>query len=114
MDIYAYGMHSKTSTGSTLDAVYASDGKLINSREYIRDFKPSLNIMLALQNTEYKDWGLKEDSHLIKRFSNGSEKDRYAFVMIKGNKKETVYLDGGGTKLAERRGDHGELADLDR
>jgi hypothetical protein len=113
LDIYSYGLHSTTTAGSTLDANYTADGKLINSREYIRNFKPSRNIMLALQNTEYRDWGIKRDYHLIKLSSTGSEKERYALIMIRGNKKQTVFLDSNGGILAERRGDHGELADLD-
>jgi hypothetical protein len=118
LEIYSYGLHSKTTSGSTLDALYSVDGKLINSREYIRDFKPSLNVMLALQNTQYKDWGIKKDSHLIKyssQFSSsGSEKERYALVMQKGREKKTILLDEKGNILADRSGAHAELAFLDR
>jgi hypothetical protein len=117
LDVYAYGIHAKTSIGSTLDATYSADGKLINSREYIRNFKPSLNVMLALQNTQYKDWGIKKDSHLRKfsnQFSNGSEKERFAIVMEKGKEKKTILLDENGNILADRPGAHIELADLDR
>jgi hypothetical protein len=112
MDIYSYGLHSKTNAGSTLDALYGADGKLINAREYFINFKPSRDVMLALQNTEYSDWGIKKDLLIIKHFSNGSEKEHYALVMIKGNEKKTVLIDGHGKMLAEKRGVHEELADL--
>jgi hypothetical protein len=118
MDIYSYGLHCKTTTGSTLDALYSVDGKLINSREYIRNFKPSLDVMLALQNSQYKDWSIKKDSHL-KKFSSqfvssGSQKERYALVMENGREKKTILIDEKGHILADRPGAHVELAFLDR
>lgn len=114
MNVYAYSLSTKTSTGSTLDANYTADGKLLNSREYLKNFKPSLNIMLALQNTQYKDWGVKKDIGIIKRFYNGTEKQRYALVMVKGNEKKTIHLDGNGKMLAEIPGAHLEFAALER
>jgi hypothetical protein len=112
IDVYAYSLSTKTSTGSSLTAYYTADGQLINSVENIRNFKPSLNIMLSLQQTMYKDWGLKKDHQIIKHFSNGSVKSRYALVMVKGNEKKTVLLDENGRMLADKKGAHLELADL--
>jgi hypothetical protein len=118
LDVYAYGLHVKTLSGSSLDVTYTADGKLINSREYIRDFRPSLDVMLALQNSQYKDWGIKTDSHLRKFSStfssNGSEKERYALVMQKGKEKKTLLLDSNGNILADKSGAHTELAFLER
>jgi hypothetical protein len=112
-EIYSYSIRTKTSTGSTLDALYTQDGKLISSREYLKNFKPSQNVLLALQNSEFKDWGIKKNFHLIKSSSNGIEKERYALEMIKGKDKKTVRFDAKSGILAVVPGELKELADLD-
>lgn len=113
MEVSDYGIHTKTNNGSSLDAIYTPDGKLINSREYLKNFRPSLNIMLALQKTEFKDWGLNKDFRVRKISFNGSERERYALVLKKGNKKKTILLDANGRILANQQGEHVELADAD-
>ncbi len=112
MNVYYYQLSTKTSNGSTLDANYLADGKLLNSKEYVKNFKPSLKIMLALQNTQYKDWGIKKDVGIIKRYYNGTEQEHYAFVMVKGNQKRTIRLNQNGEMLADLPGTHLQLADL--
>jgi hypothetical protein len=111
---YSYAFQIKSNTGSTLGAVYASGGKRISSREYLKNFKPGRNIVLALQDSEYKDWELKKVSQLIKVSSDGSEKQHYAIVVKKGKEKKTIHFDENSRMLAVEKGDHGELADLDR
>jgi len=111
LDIFNYTLSTRTSNGSSLDAVYSPDGKLITSREYLKNFKPDLHIMLALQGTAYKDWSLSKD-YLVKRVSsNGSEKERITLVMQKGNSKKTVQFDNSGKMIAALDGEHAELAD---
>ena len=64
--------------------------------------------MSTLQNSEFKDWGMKKYFHLIKYSSKGIEKERYALVMTKGNEKKTNY---SMTRVNAdyRRGVHEEL-----
>jgi hypothetical protein len=100
LDIYYYALQCKTTVGSTLYVVYSPEGKLINSKEVIKNFRPELRIMLALQNTEYKDWAISKDLLVKKVSSNGSEKERYALMMKKGNAKKTIFLDAKGSMLA--------------
>jgi len=114
LDIHSYSLRVKTDNGSSLDAFYTADGKLINSREYLKNFKPSQEILMTIQNSEYKDWGISKDFHLIKVSSTGSSTERLGFVMKKGKEKKTVYFDENNRILAVESGDHGELADLDR
>jgi hypothetical protein len=114
LEVYKYAIHVTTNAGSSLDAEYAADGKRIFSREYLKNFRPAPQIMLTLQKNGYKDWGLKETSQLIKASSNGPEKERYALVMTKGKEKKTVIFDGNSQLLAVQKGEHLELADLDR
>jgi hypothetical protein len=112
-EVYKYAFHMRTDNGSILDAVYTSDGKRLSSREYLKNFRPPLNIILALQNTEFKDWRLKNTFQVIKVFSTGLEKERYALVMKKGKEKKTIFFDENSRMLAAKSGEHGELADLD-
>jgi hypothetical protein len=113
-EVLSYALRVTVSNGSTLDAVYTPDGKMVKSREYVKNFRPELNIMQALRNTEYGDWDIKKNSHLIKGSSSGPEKERYAFVMQKGKEKKTIYFDENSRMIAVQPGEHGELADLDR
>jgi hypothetical protein len=111
LDVYSYAIHSQTSNGCTLDAAYTPDGKRINSRESLRNFRPAQSILNTLQNSEYKDWAINKDFLVRKVSSNGSEKERYALLMKKGNQKKTILLDSNGKILANQRGEHLELAD---
>ena len=102
MEIYSYAIHSKTTAGDALDALYSADGKKISSREFYKNFRPSEKIMLALQNSEFKDWGIAQDYHLIKALSNGKEKERYELVMRKGDEKKFLYFDQNGELLSNK------------
>jgi hypothetical protein len=96
MEIYTYALHTETTVGSSLDAVYTADGKLINSRELVKDFEPPRNILSALQNSKYKDWVIAKDFHIIKISNGSNEKEHYDFRLTKGNAKKTVYFDKYG------------------
>jgi hypothetical protein len=113
-EVLTYALQVRASNGSILEVEYTPDGKLIKSREYLKNFKPELNIMGTLQNTEYKDWVLKKTSQLKKVSFNGSKKGRYALVMAKGKEKKTIYFDENSRMIAVQPGEHRELADLDR
>jgi hypothetical protein len=113
LPVCSYALHVKTNTGSTLDAVYTSDGKRISSREYLKNHKPTRDILLALQNSEFRDWGLKKSSHLKKVSSDGSEIQHYEIVVQKGKEKKTIHFDENSRILAVENGEHIELADLD-
>jgi hypothetical protein len=110
-DVYFYSIHTETSNGSSLYADYTPEGKLSRSREYVKSFVPSHDILVALQNSEYKDWSISKDIFLRKLALNGSEKQRYTLVMKKGNEKKTILLDANGKMLAVQPGVHLELAD---
>jgi hypothetical protein len=114
LDVFSYSLRVKTNNGCTLDAAYTTDGRLINSREYLKNFRPSFDILMALQNSEFKDWAINKDFHLIKVSSSGSAQERLGLVIMKGREKKTIYFDENSRILAVESGDHGELADLDR
>lgn len=107
-DFERYSMHTRTNNGSTLDAYYGADGKLLNSRENLKNFRLERPILISLQNSQYKDWSIAKTFHVIKSSSKGIEKERYGIVMKKGKEKRTVMLDPNGVLLAERRGELSE------
>jgi hypothetical protein len=111
LDVYNYGLHSQTSTGCSLDAFYTLDGKLINSREYLKNIRPDIHIMQALQGTEYRDWSINKDFLVRKISSGGTEKERITLIMQKGSAKKTIQLDNNGKMIASQEGEHAELAD---
>ena len=96
MDVYNYSIHTKTNRGSTLDAFYTAKGQRINSIEHLKNFRPEQSVIMALQNSEYKDWVISSDFLIRKVLSNGKEKERYAIVLQKGNEKKTVYINMHG------------------
>lgn len=101
-DVYTYSIHTKTTNGWTLDAFYTADGKLINSVETLKNFRPDEKILLAVQNSEFKDWGIKSDLHVIKTTSRGAEKQRYALIMMKGNTKRTLHFNTNGDIMSNK------------
>ena len=107
-DFDRYSMSARTNNGSTLDAYYTAEGKLINSRENLKNFRLERPILVTLQNSEYKDWSIRKTFHVIKASSKGIEKERYGLVMKKGKEKRTLLLDPNGVLLAERRGELSE------
>ena len=110
----SYLIYIETSTGSTLNAHYSLDGKLLSSKEYIKNFKPANKIMMALQNSEYKDWGIKKNFHIIKASSKGVENERYSLIMKKGKQKRTVYVKENGADKATVYGDSNDLLKLEK
>lgn len=103
-----YSLYTRASNGSTLNVYYTADGKLLSSRENLKNFKPQNQIMVSLQSTQYKDWSLNKTFHVIKSSSKGIEKERYGLVMKKGKEKRTILFDPNGVLLAEVRGELAE------
>jgi|GEM_PF-1708856 len=102
MDIYSYALHTGTTNGDRLDAIYSPEGKRISSREFMKNFRTPENILMTLYKGEYKDWSVKNNFHVIKSLSNGSEKERYKFVLVKGKEKKNLYFDNEGNIVGKR------------
>lgn len=96
MDIYHYLLHTQTSAGSTLYAVYTPDGKLLQSLEQVRNFEPPRVILANLQKSNFKDWKIIEDVHVVKVNEKGKAKEHYDFKVEKGNHTKTLYFDKAG------------------
>jgi hypothetical protein len=102
MDINYYVLHTKTKTGSALDAVYTPDGKLVRSREEIKDFEPPKTVLASIEKSPYKDWTITKDVHLIKVNESGKTMDHYDLKMEKGREKKSVYFDKDGNMLQNK------------
>jgi len=102
MDINFYTIHTYTSTGSYLEAVYSPDGKLQRSREEIKNFMPPQTILASLQKSDYKDWTINKNVLVIKAVEGKATKEHYAFKLEKGKDKKTVYFDKEGNMLMNK------------
>jgi hypothetical protein len=102
VDVYSYAIHTRTTKGDQLDALYSVDGKRISSREYFKNFRPSFNVINSLQNSEYKNWMITRDAHVIKTLANGTEKERYELVVKNGKEKKFLYFDKDGILLYQK------------
>jgi hypothetical protein len=98
-DIVFYSFYIRTDNDWTLDANYTPEGKLISSREYLKDFKPKRNVVLAVKNSDFRDWHIKSDFLIINTLPSGASKERYGLIVQKGNKKKTLYFDKKGKML---------------
>jgi hypothetical protein len=102
MEINYYTIHTHQSNGSYLEAVYTPDGKLVRSREEIKNFIPSKAILTSLQYSDYRDWKINKDVHIIKAYEGKTNKEHYAFKLEKGNQKKTVYFDKEGNLVENK------------
>jgi len=102
-DILFYTLHTKTSTGSALDAVYKPDGKLVRSREEVKKFEPPQVILASLEKSNYKDWKITKDVHLVKVYEGKTAVDHYALKLEKGKQKKVVYFDKDGNMLMNKK-----------
>ncbi len=102
-EVYDYILHTKTTNGSTLDAVYTPDGKLIRSREEVKNFEPPQVILASLEKSQYKDWKIAKDVHLIKTYETGKSMEHYDLKLEKGNQKKSVYFDKSGKMLMNKK-----------
>lgn len=102
-EIMFYTMHTKAKDGSNLDAVYTPDGKLVRSREEVKNFEPPKSVMDNLQKSEYKDWKIAKDVHVIKVYEGKTSKDHYDLKMEKGKQKKSLYFDKDGNMLMNKK-----------
>lgn len=103
MDVNYYTIHTYKSNGSYLEAVYTPEGKLVRSRETIKNFKPSRAILASLQKSEYKDWKITKNVYIIKAVEGKENKEHYAFKLEKGKQNKTVYFDKDGNMFMNKR-----------
>jgi hypothetical protein len=102
-DINYYAVHTQTTTGSALEAVYTPDGKLVRSKEEVKNFEPPQAILASIQKSNYKDWTIAKDVLMIKVYQGGVPKEHYEFKMIKGKQKKSLYFDKDGNMMMNKR-----------
>ncbi len=92
-----YAVHIKTSDGSWVDAVFSKDGKLIRSKEVIKNSELPAPIINAIEKSKYHDWGITDDRVVIK--DNKNKTICYSVQVQKDNKKHNLYFDANGMQL---------------
>lgn len=110
-DVIMYTVRGIASNGSTLTVTYSHEGKLLNSREVLRNFTPTEPIINTLRNIEYKDWVLKRNVSIRKISSSGLMTERNYLRLEKGKNKKILCLDENGRFINSVKN---ELAEVDR
>jgi hypothetical protein len=101
-NVDAYSVHIKGKNGSALVAIYATDGKLIRSKETIKGMATPPIILASLAKSDYKDWKVSEENTVIKTYS-GTNNEHYAIKMEKGKQKKMLYFDKNGNIVSNMR-----------
>ncbi len=97
---WLYICHAKTSNGDQLDAVFLPDGKLIRSREEVKNFDPPKVVLAAIEKSPYKDWKITKDAAIIRTYDeNDKSNSHYDIVLQKGREKKHMYFDDKGNIL---------------
>jgi hypothetical protein len=84
-----------------LQAVYDSTGKLVRSREIVKDTELPNAIGKALASGEYKNWTIATDKEVIKNSDTGTA--HYKVKVEQGRRKELLYFDANGTILHRKK-----------
>jgi hypothetical protein len=103
MDIYYYSLYTQTTEGSTLYALYTPSGKLVRSKEEVKNFEPPRDILSSLEKSNFKDWRIIKDVHIVKANENGMHKELYDLKLEKGNHRKVVYFDKDGNIVMNKR-----------
>jgi hypothetical protein len=110
-DIITYTIKGEASNGSTLYVIYSHEGKLLKSKEVLRNFTPAEPIINTLRNIEHKGWIVKKNVSIRKITNDGVMTERNYLRLEKGKNKKILCLDENGRRI---NGTKDEIAELDR
>jgi hypothetical protein len=97
-----YDVMIKSKNGGTLNAVYSADGKLLRSREVLKNGPLPLAVEKSINQSEYKDWRIQADKELIQDFENNGLK-HYIVRVENGDEKKALYFDEQGNLMAKKK-----------
>lgn len=92
-----YAVEMKTDQGSTIDAVYDENGKLLREKEILKSVELPTPVIKALDNSEYK--GCKIVGDKLKITNIKSSMEYYSVAVEKNNKEHRLYFDQNGNRL---------------
>lgn len=96
-----YKVNILTNNGSSLEADYSADGKLIRFRQMIKNEPLPRNVQLAIADSNYKDWMITGD-HEVKKGEGNHVSDQFFVKVEKANRTRNLHIDDKGILLAER------------
>ena len=91
-----YAVQIQTDQG-TIDAVYTGDGKLIRSREVLKDIELPTSVMNAYEKSEYHNCRIVQDK--LKIINGKNNKMYYTIFVEKDGRKHAMYFDKDGNRL---------------
>jgi hypothetical protein len=84
----------KTSTGSELDAIYTTNGDLVETREMSTNVPIPPDVMADLQKSQYKDWTVVGNKEIIQYYhdynNKSSVEQHFRITVQKDNVKRSI------------------------
>ncbi len=86
-----YEVFIKTKEGGDVNAVYAPDGTIIESRIVNKNFSLPTVVKEALAKSQYKDWSVVGDKEIIKYYNTRNNIEQHFRVSVeKNNVKRSI------------------------
>jgi len=98
-ETYQITLKGKT---SRIVAVFDKEGNLLSTVEHLYNVKPSKKVGNAMAKS-FPGWAMTKDSYKMTHFSGKQKKERYKFIIEKGQDKKVVITDGKGELLKVRK-----------
>jgi hypothetical protein len=79
----------KLSNGNQLQAIYTTDGNLVETREMSKDVSIPPEIMAEFQKSQYKDWNIVGDKEIIRfyhDYNNANSVEQHFRITVEKNK----------------------------
>jgi len=83
---------------SRIVAIYNKDGDLLSTVEHLKNIAPALEVRNSIAKA-FPGWAITKDSYKMIHFSDKQTKERYKFIIEKGQDKKVVFTDGKGEIL---------------
>jgi hypothetical protein len=96
-----YEVRMKNKEGHDLWAIYTVNGELVESREAAKDVAMPHNVIVALANSEYKDWKVVGDKEIIKYYHDHKStnvEQHFRLTVEKDNVKKSISFNFQGNK----------------
>ncbi len=93
-----YEIQIKVGDGFNIYAVLDSNGELLRFKEVKKNAVPPRSVLIALENSKYKDWKIVGDVMHVKYNKNDAE-EHISLNLRKGNKTKNVTFKVDGIEL---------------
>jgi hypothetical protein len=90
----------KTNTGNDLQAIYTTDGQLVETREMSTNVPIPPNVMAEFSKSQYKDWKIVGNKEIIRFYhdrNNSSVEQHFRITVEKDNVRRSISFNWQGS-----------------